>query len=79
MKKVNISVLYDEEKMSALKLYLEQKSNTKITDELEKALDTLYSKTVPISVRSFIEMRAKESDLPTSKSRRTKTNETTDT
>lgn len=42
MKKIAVSISYDEEKLSALKLYLSQK-NMQIENELEKALDTLYS------------------------------------
>ena len=46
MKKANITVSFDEEKLSALKLYLEQKGQ-KVETELEKSLETLYNKTVP--------------------------------
>ena len=41
MKKVTISISYDEEKLSALKLYLDQKQ-MQVEDELTKALDALY-------------------------------------
>lgn len=57
MKKVTITISYDEEKLSALKLYLGQK-NGNTEDELTKALDTLYSKTVPAGVREFIDLRS---------------------
>lgn len=57
MKKTTITVSYDEEQVSALKLYLEQK-NTNIDNELCKAMDTLYQKTVPAGVRDFIGMRS---------------------
>ena len=57
MKKISISVSYDEEKLSALKLYLEQK-DTQVETELEKSLDMLYQKTVPAGVREFIELRS---------------------
>ena len=57
MKKTTITISYDEEQLSALKLYLEQK-NTNIENELCKALDTLYQKTVPSGVRDFIGMRS---------------------
>lgn len=56
MKKVNITISYDEEKLNALRLYLEQKG-VHAEDELSKALDTLYSKIVPAGVREFIELR----------------------
>ena len=56
MKKTTINISYDEEKLSALKIYLEQKGS-QIEDELEKELDALYSKNVPANVREFIDMR----------------------
>lgn len=56
MKKVSISISYDEDRLSALKLYLGNKK-LNIEDELAKALDTLYSKTVPAGVREFIELK----------------------
>ena len=55
MKKTTITVSYDEEKYKALKMYLERKDMT-IDEELTKALDALYNKTVPADVRRFLEM-----------------------
>lgn len=55
MKKTTITVSYDEEKYKALKMYLERKDMT-IDEELTKALDVLYNKTVPADVRRFLEM-----------------------
>ena len=52
MKKTTINISYDEEKLSALKMYLGQKGSS-LDDELVKMLDTLYGKTVPASVREF--------------------------
>lgn len=57
MKKTTITISYDEEKFSALKMYLAQK-NMQAESELEKALDTLYVKTVPAVVREFIDMKS---------------------
>lgn len=57
MKKTTITISYDEEKFSALKMYLAQK-NMQAENELEKALDTLYVKTVPAVVREFIDMKS---------------------
>ena len=57
MKKTTFNVLFDEDKASALVLYLSQKGAT-VEAELEKALDTLYSKTVPAGVRDFIDMKS---------------------
>ena len=41
MKQTAITVTYDEEKISAFKMYLAQKEQS-VEDELEKALETLY-------------------------------------
>ena len=57
MKKANITLAYDAEKLSALKLYLEQKSLS-VETELIAATDNLYVKTVPANVRDFIELQA---------------------
>ena len=59
MKKTNITVSFDEEKLSALKLYLEQKGQ-KVETELEKSLETLYNKTVPTGVREYLSLRSAE-------------------
>ena len=56
MKKVGISVMFDEEKMSATKMYMSQK-NLDVKTELEKALDGMYAKYVPSNVREFIDMK----------------------
>ena len=57
MKKTTFTISFDEDKASALVLYLSQKG-TSAEAELEKALDTLYSKTVPVGVRDFIDMKS---------------------
>ena len=46
MKKTTFNISFDEDKASALVLYLSQKGAT-VETELEKSLDTLYTKTVP--------------------------------
>lgn len=55
MKKTTFNISFDEDKASALVLYLSQKGTT-AEAELEKALDALYTKTVPAGVRDFIDM-----------------------
>lgn len=57
MKKATITISYDEEKLNALKLYLEQKGET-IENELTTAVENLYNKAVPTGVREFISLRA---------------------
>ena len=53
MKKINLTVPYEEEKVKALRWYLDQKG-AKLEDELVKAVDTLFSKNVPANVRNYI-------------------------
>ncbi len=57
MKKTSVSIQFDDEKLSALKMYLQQKDLT-VESELEKALDNLYAKAVPVGVREFLDMRS---------------------
>ncbi len=72
MKKTTITISFDEEKLSALKMYLAQK-NMQAESELEKALETLYVKTVPAGVRDFIDMKSGTATVPAQKpSRRPK-------
>ena len=71
MKKATITISFDEEKLSALKMYLTQK-NTQVESELEKALDTLYSKTVPAGVREFIDMKSGTAPKPAAPVRKPK-------
>ena len=47
----------NEEKLSALEMYLAQK-NTTLDEELTKYTEQLYTKTVPQNVRNYIEMTA---------------------
>lgn len=56
MKKTTITFSYDDEKLSALRLYLQQKDQT-LENELITAADSLYIKTVPANVREFIDLR----------------------
>lgn len=56
MKKETVMVSFDDEKLSALKMYMEQK-NMQIETELEKSIETLYNKIVPSGVREFIDMK----------------------
>ena len=46
MKKATINISYNEEKLNAMKLYLEQKG-TCLDNEVIKMLDALFNKTVP--------------------------------
>ena len=55
MKKATVTIPYDEEKLAAARLYMEQK-DLSFEEEMEKAADALYSKHVPAGVREFIEL-----------------------
>ena len=63
MKKVGISVMFDEEKLSATKMYMSQKK-LDVKTELEKALDGMYAKYVPSNVREFIDMKGQTDCKP---------------
>lgn len=60
MRKINLTIPYEEEKVKALRWYMEQKG-TKLEDELVKAVDTLFGKIVPANVRNYI---CKDEDAP---------------
>ena len=57
MKKSSISIMYDDEKLSAIRLYMSQR-DLDFKEELEKSVDTLYAKYVPANVREFIDMKS---------------------
>ena len=71
MKKISVSVSYDEEKLSTLRLYLEQKE-MQVEEALTKSLDTLYAKNVPAGVREFLNLRSGNAEPPAPKVRRQK-------
>jgi hypothetical protein len=56
MKKSNITISYDEEKLNAIRLFLTQK-NLDLDTELTGVLDSLFKKHVPSSVRDFLELK----------------------
>ena len=76
MKKANIVIAFDEEKLSAVKMYMSQRE-LDLRTELEKTLDGMYVKFVPSNVREFIDMKA-DSIKPRSSANRQKKNEVTD-
>lgn len=57
MKKTSVSVMYDDEKLNAIKLYMSQR-DLDFKEELEKSVDSLYAKYVPANVREFIDMKS---------------------
>ena len=57
MKKVNIALSFDEDKLSALEFSL-RKEGTSTQVRLEETLAQLYEQTVPVPVREFLDSRA---------------------
>ena len=57
--KRSITVQIQEEKLSAIEMYLEQK-NTTLAAELDKQVEQIYAKVVPQNVREYIELTAKQ-------------------
>ena len=47
MKKTSVGIMYDDEKLNAIRLYMSQRD-----------LDSLYAKYVPANVREFIDMKS---------------------
>ena len=56
MKKVSVTVQYDEEKLNTVKIFLEKKGLT-LSNEIVKFIDGLYNKNVPAQVREFLELK----------------------
>ena len=56
MKKVSVTVQYDEEKLNTVKIFLEKKG-LNLSDEIVKFIDGLYNKNVPSQVRAFFELK----------------------
>ena len=56
MKKVSVTVQYDEEKLETIKICLGKKG-IDIGDEIVKYIDSLYNKNVPSQVREFLELK----------------------
>lgn len=66
MKKAMVNVPFDEEKLTAARLYMEQK-DLSFEDEMIRAAEALYGKYVPANVREFIELRAGQPKAPAKK------------
>lgn len=57
MKKTSVSIMYEDEKLNAVKMYMEQR-DLDFKEELEKSVDSLYAKYVPANVSEFIDMKS---------------------
>ena len=74
MKKTSIEFSFDDAKLEAINIYLKEK-NSKLSEELDHFMDSLYKKHVPQTVREFIDKKESESltaPLPPSKPTRRK-------
>ena len=56
MRIINVQVAYDEEKLDALKVFLDEKGKT-LDGEMTAMMDALYERTVPQKVQLFIEKK----------------------
>lgn len=56
MKQASITIKYDEEKLNAVRQYM-QKKDADLEAELSEVLGKLYEKYVPQAVREYIESR----------------------
>ena len=70
MKKTSVSIMYDDEKLNAVKLYMSQR-DLDFKEELEKLVDSLYAKYVPANVREFIDMKGLQTKPPKPKKEKT--------
>lgn len=61
--KATVTLSYDEERLTALRLFLAEKK-TQVEDELTKTLDALYGKFVPQPVRHYLDLRGGEIPIP---------------
>lgn len=61
MKKATICISMDEEKLSAVRMYLEKK-NVDLDETMAGQLEKLYEKFVPLNVREFIADRYVDDD-----------------
>ena len=63
MKKTSVSIMYEDEKLNAVKMYMSQR-DLDFKEELEKSVDSLYAKYVPANVREFIDMKDSQAKPP---------------
>jgi len=76
MKKTAITILMDEERMRAVKMYMEKKA-ADLEKELEETLERLYEKYVPANVRDYLLQRYETETPAKAKKERKKQSEVT--
>ena len=57
MKKVNITLTFDDDKLDALEFSL-RKEHSSVQEHLEDALNALYEKSVPEPLREYLDSQA---------------------
>ena len=68
MKKANITIAFDEEKLDALEFSLKKEGST-VQTTLEQTLAQLYEQTVPQPLREYLDSRAAPASRPRRPSR----------
>ena len=68
MKKANITIAFDEEKLDALEFSLKKEGST-VQATLEQTLAQLYEQTVPQPLREYLDSRSAPAPRPTRPSR----------
>ena len=63
MKKANITIVFDEEKLDALEFSLKKEGST-VQTWLEQTLAQLYEQTVPQPLREYLDSRAAPAPRP---------------
>ncbi len=76
MKKTSVSIMYDDEKLNAIRLYMSQR-DLDFKEEFEKSVDSLYAKYVPANVREFIDMKGSQVKPPKPKNPKIESEEKT--
>ena len=66
MKKSTINITYDEEKLNAVRLFLEQK-NLDLDRELERFMEQLFRRHVPKNVQEYLELKDCVAPVPPTK------------
>lgn len=61
MKKATVSIPYDEEKLAALRIYMQHR-DTDLDCELLAQMDRLYTRFVPAGVQEYLKERYAESE-----------------
>ena len=66
MKKVTVTVACEQEKLRAIQFYL-AKGNTSLETELDRFLERLYKKYVPVQTREYIDSMERTEERPRAK------------